>query len=440
MTTIVTDVPAGAGMEISATLFTRGKRKAEESLATGLTDQEPLETAKKIKRLKPEKGESIAPSATRPRSYIQFPTADCVLEADAQGTIEALQNILETEGLLQHMRVEFVHGPISKVRFQHGRAELAAISHKYSKIAPFFCNAKDYCFFKEEFEDQRPSLMGLSESPTSKRTLVRSLVDAADRHFAFAPARSPVEFTFEAGATDREHLEAAYRRFQGLCIGECHLDGNPKKFLIDNMEILRDLGVKTLFMEDYLYDTQQPLLDHYFETPDAKPPLLVKTFQDGWSEAYGFKAPYTYVDILRKAKSLGIRIVGIDTSAANEMGIGSSGKPNPMARLRAMNYVAQQIIDREKGEGKYLAFMGGLHAGTITQYDKDEPSRVAFTSTGMADLLQCPLIMVEDSRDGSEKPTLVNIARKDGGDPAWHEKHIHLLLVRPKGGIQEENL
>lgn len=400
------------------------KRKTEEVVV----DERWRDMPHKICRAGPE--------AAQPRSYVTFPRADTVLKAESGTAIEDLHNVLVDEGLLEHLKVEFIHAPTPMVRFQHSKDELAGLADKHVELYPFFGNGSDYCFSKESEEDTQPSMMGLSESPTAKRKLVRDLIEQADRYFATTPARSPVKFTFKKEATDVENLTAAYQKFQGLCIGETHFDVAPKKFLVDNMQVLRDLGVRTLFMEDYMYDVQQTLLDHYFETPGAEPPHLLEAYQERWDELYEFEAPYTYMDILRKAKQCGIRIVGIDTSVSNEIDSSLAGNPDPMARMRGMNFAAKQIIDREKGSGKYLAFMGQCHAATMTEYHKDEPKRVVRSSTGIADILQCPLINIEDAVDDDRELTLVNTDRQDESEPFWHEKHIHLYLLRRR----EENL
>lgn len=368
-------------------------------------------------------------SSPTQRSYIQFPRGDCVLQAKTATRIEKLRKVLEKEGLLPHLKFK-IEG--RRIFFQHSREELIALGEKYPKLIPYFSNNDRIpCFFRETVKVPRPSKKGLSESINPKIKLVRSLVQQANRYFQENPVSPPVNFTFKTDASDKENLQAVYKQFQGLCLGETHSDINPKKFLLENMETLRDLGVKTLFMEDFLYDTQQTLLDQYFQATDQ--PFLLQVFVEHWTATYGFPPLYGYEEILKKAKQCGIRIVGIDTSIANEVDTSEYGKKDPMERLRTMNFVAQQIIAKEKGDGKYLALMGSLHATTITQFFKNSSTRVAYTSPGMADLLQCPLIVIEDNENGQEKTPRVNISRIDNSEvPAWHEKHIHLHLQRSK--------
>lgn len=372
---------------------------------------------------KEEKGEATA----KKRSYIPFPRADCVLEADTDEIIDDLVAVLEEEGLSKILKYEIIDD--TTIRFQHSRDELEALVFVYPKLYPYFVDNYDWsCFFQEKYKYRHESINGLCESPTAKNKLVRAIVEQANRHFQASTAPSPVNFTFKADGTDRENLTAAYHRFQGVCAGEYHRDSCPKRFLIDYMETLRDLGVKTLFMEDFLYDVHQELLDHYFEKPFAEVPLILKACLE--DNPYEFESPYTLVDVLKAAKRCGIRIVGIDTSVANEVGTSDDGKPDPMERVKAMNFVAKQIIEKEKGDGKYLAFMGIAHAATITQYDRDVPSRVAFQSAGMADLLQCPLIFFKDTEDDEDPAQHVNVTTGSVTDKPWSIRHVHLELIR----------
>ena len=53
-----------------------------------------------------------------------------------------------------------------------------------------------------------------------------------------------------------------------FCVGENHSDQAPKKFLIENMRLLKEVGYEILFLEHLLYNsTLQDSLDFYFESP-----------------------------------------------------------------------------------------------------------------------------------------------------------------------------
>ena len=56
-----------------------------------------------------------------------------------------------------------------------------------------------------------------------------------------------------------------------------------------------------------------------------------------------------------------------------------------------MNFVAQQIIERERGDGKFIALMGYAHADTMEGVP------------GMSQILGCPNVLIRDSKENRTK-------------------------------------
>ena len=156
------------------------------------------------------------------------------------------------------------------------------------------------------------------------------------------------------------------QNFNGFIIGEIHSEKNSKKFLIDNMQQLKNEGVETLFLEFLPFDTLQHDIDAYLSGPPGvfmprSLELLLDEkdtgFEIGKNSPYGFKA------LVRAAKNAGIRVVGIETNASEKAGftdMGSTGSERTMG----LNFTAQEIIKREKGQSKFVALMGNTHATT----------------------------------------------------------------------------
>jgi len=167
--------------------------------------------------------------------------------------------------------------------------------------------------------------------------------------------------------------------YEGVVIGEYdHSSSSPKKFIIDNLNHLKKSGVRTLFMEHLLYDTMQADLDQYYEDVQNKKtkdmPQFIKCYlqkqdrgQRVSDEENGFYA------LVKAAVEAGIRVVAIDSS------VSYSEKTN---RIPALNYLSQKIINHEKGEGKWIAFVGGAH---LTNYD---------STMGIANIMGQPSVMV----------------------------------------------
>ncbi|QBR83102.1 hypothetical protein E3983_01250 [Legionella israelensis] len=102
---------------------------------------------------------------------------------------------------------------------------------------------------------------------------------------------------------------------QGIFINEIHHHQFPKRFIKENLDYFKELGIKTLFFEFLFYERHQLLLDEYFcSEHDELPPELAcyLNFKDKASGC-GFSG---YTDIVKAAKKAGIRIVALDSYAS----------------------------------------------------------------------------------------------------------------------------
>lgn len=190
----------------------------------------------------------------------------------------------------------------------------------------------------------------------------------------------------------KDLLQSIYSRFSGICIGEFHSDSSPKQFLVDHMEYLKtECNVKTLFLENILYDTSQNLLDEYFDSEEDTVPLLLKmrlSFLDDMLDSRRDKC--TYTDLVKAAKQAGIRIVALDATCAVLENDSESALKD---RIVGLNYVAPEIISRESEGGNYIALIGGLHgsAELDPRYFKGEEG-----PPGIAELIGVPFICIKD--------------------------------------------
>lgn len=189
----------------------------------------------------------------------------------------------------------------------------------------------------------------------------------------------------------------------GFCLGELHDQIEPKTYLIDQMQELKKLGVTTLFLEHFLYDTHmQELLDEYVQSEkDEFPPLLNRYLEKLKSDNFD------YSGVIRSAKLAGIRIVGIDTSISYEAGYSSFGGSSGPKRFFAMNYVANKIIRHEKGSGKFVALMGFYHGSRVI--DIREGGKTP--APGVADLLGVPFVVIEKGRVDTGQKNLCNVSK-----------------------------
>lgn len=180
-----------------------------------------------------------------------------------------------------------------------------------------------------------------------------------------------------------------------FCIGEAHRDIAPKRFLIENMKLLKERGYETLFMEHLFYDSaMQDSLDDYFQgsemTADLEDYLKrLNTGFDGPIEEHLSVSDYNFLTLVRSAKENGIKVVGIDTNESYLMGkteYGSHGEE----RMRGMNFVAQEVIKKESNSKKWVALMGNLHLGSCNNIP------------GVAQLLNVPSVDIYTKKDLAE--------------------------------------
>lgn len=404
-----------------------------------------------------------SPRASVARSYLPFVGGVRNLAFAKRGCAQELKELLERLGLLHQLNVEFpVVGTTSMVRFRHGYLELLSLTLKYPELWPFFWEMPKEkheltkqgvsCFGTDRYHYGKISMKGLYEACPESQTLMthsKDLVQKADRYFTgLKPLPLPVEciMSAESLSSDRKLLEEIFvtKGFQGVCAGEIHTERNSKAFIIDNLEAMRRMGVTTLFMESLLYDTMQPFLDDYYTSHSSVMPPMLAAYLEALDGGQSLTHPYTYTEIVRRAKEVGIRIVAIDTSVSHgtkeTKGIYGIERPELLEsfenRLKAMNYVAEQIIRHEKGPGKFIAFMGSHHAPTLhykeIEYEDEEDSYLSPNEKfipGLADLLRCPFIHISDVKDG---PPIArqNIASFKIPQRGWCYKHVHVSLKR----------
>jgi hypothetical protein len=162
---------------------------------------------------------------------------------------------------------------------------------------------------------------------------------------------------------------------ESLWAGEDHEDSAAKKFLVDNMLILKEAGYTTLFMEHLFYEDQGEL-DKYFATPHALIPPRTKASledqdqrirRDGISKERLQK--YCFTGVLAAAKAAGIRVVGIDERFEYRPSCQGTREEGVMrSRQESMNFLAHQIITREISLGrttKWIGFVGETHLKQI---------------------------------------------------------------------------
>jgi hypothetical protein len=247
------------------------------------------------------------------------------------------------------------------------------------------------------------------------RTLTRHAFERLAEYWASATGRS--------GRPDPERVNADLRRarptadgqpsaaadlsallqgHEGVSLGGTHSGSPFWRFTIDNMQMLRDQGVRTIYLESLRDDAYQAMTDEYLETPDAAVKRKLATFARDYDRANAL-GDRGMTALLRAAKHHNIKVKGIS-------GMPSRRVPGEDLYMRAarMNTYAEQVVRREQARadaGKYIMELGAKHetlhpapTNPITShgYQFSQPF------PGMSELLGIPPMRLEADTDSLE--------------------------------------
>ncbi|MFW0757950.1 membrane-targeted effector domain-containing toxin [Pseudomonas sp. H11T01] len=172
--------------------------------------------------------------------------------------------------------------------------------------------------------------------------------------------------SFIPTAKPKDIIKTIFNRSPGLVVGESHHSVGSKQFLIENMKVLRQQKVKTLYMEHLLTDFHQADLDVFNRTGVMSESLerYLKDLDVGHgTEPSG---QFTFEQVVRTAQKNRIRIQAID-SMASYRSTGIQGADINF-RQKMMNYFAHQVISADqiaRGPHRWVALMGNSHANTF---------------------------------------------------------------------------
>jgi hypothetical protein len=167
------------------------------------------------------------------------------------------------------------------------------------------------------------------------------------------------------------------------------------------MEKLKASGVTTIFLE-FLSEDDQKAIDRYLNSKEADvqlaPEVQAKVIDEENRPFSKANNGSGLGDVIRVAKQHGIRVVGIESEASTWLDFDPAMGHSGASRMIGMNYSAKKIIEREKGEGKYVALVGNTHTST----HKNVP--------GMSELLGVPNLLIFPKLKGQAVRTGFNIS------------------------------
>ncbi|MFJ2367197.1 membrane-targeted effector domain-containing toxin [Pseudomonas sp. NPDC087697] len=178
------------------------------------------------------------------------------------------------------------------------------------------------------------------------------------------PSRPEIP-SFIPTAKPKDIIKTLLNRSPGLVVGESHSGVGSKQFLIENMKVLRQQKVKTLYMEHLLTDFHQADLDVFNRTGVMSERLesYLNYLDEGFETDPG--GQFTFEQVVRTAQKNRIRVQAIDCLASyRSTGIQGAGIN---FRQKMMNFFAHKVISADqaaRGAHRWVALMGNSHVNT----------------------------------------------------------------------------
>lgn len=193
------------------------------------------------------------------------------------------------------------------------------------------------------------------------------LLADADQYLSEVVLPSRVELPdLTPNMSQRAFIQAVYGKAQGMVVGESHGMISGKRLIIDNLQTLKEQGVKTLYFEHLLSDLDGPDL----ATLNTRRTLSKGLKQELQIQDSGNHVPpgqpYTFLSVVEQASKVGIDVVAIDCAASYR--ISNMFYTGAAHRQRMFSYYASKVIQEHQaanGAHKWVALVGNSHANTF---------------------------------------------------------------------------
>jgi hypothetical protein len=222
-----------------------------------------------------------------------------------------------------------------------------------------------------------PGVLGYSESAAVKHfkpQVVGQRPPSSDPFADLLPPKTPASGSWEVPIKLPVNSEGRYlgkvsdvaaallAPNKGLFIGETHDEDNARRFVIDNMSMLRAQGVKVLFLEWFELKTQA-LLDAYQKatTPEAEDDAVKRIISclEGRPSWPGITSDF--IEMLKAAKSQGVSVHAIDDLQGPFASEGTLGR-DIVWRNQLWARTAQSVMQGYGTNDKFIMLGGFGHA------------------------------------------------------------------------------
>ncbi|MCD9875127.1 DUF4157 domain-containing protein [Streptomyces sp. NR30] len=223
--------------------------------------------------------------------------------------------------------------------------------------------------------------------------------------------------TADGAPSAANQLRALLDKHEGVILAGEHAQSKVWGFVIDNMQMLRDAGVRTIYLESIKRDdAYQSLVDDYLSSSSTELPPKLSVFAQSYDRSMTL-GDRGMVALLAAAKQHRMRVKSVNGRPARTM----AGEEMYMRAAR-MNTYAEPVVRREQareGAGKYIMELGGAHA-VLHPAPKNPPITshgVQFDQPfpGLAEMLGIPPMGLEEDEQSADRLRLQQ--RPDHGSP-----------------------
>jgi hypothetical protein len=181
---------------------------------------------------------------------------------------------------------------------------------------------------------------------------------------------------------------------EGAILGEDHGDDRHRRYISQNIRRLKARGINTIYNEHFR-DEHQPEIDQYLASRfwQSTPHNLDKFLT---AKDQGQTGPGTLRYMLEQARIHGVRIVGVDSLAAQADIVGpqSNSLRNTLMNQEAYARILNDQHNRN-GAG-YLLLVGAAHSNTHALDADTQNEHFTGGSPGLSQLLNIPAYQIDD--------------------------------------------
>ncbi|WP_434702867.1 membrane-targeted effector domain-containing toxin [Pseudomonas sp. Z1-12] len=159
-------------------------------------------------------------------------------------------------------------------------------------------------------------------------------------------------------------LESVYRACDGLVMGGAYNAIGARRLLMENMPVLKEQQVKTLYLENLITEYDQSGLDAFASNAEMSDTLRANLRRQDELQHQDPQSAHSLVSLVNAARQNGIRVQALDTSISFRDEL----RRHAPERAKNFKYIAHTVIEvdqRQRGPHKWVALVESAYANTV---------------------------------------------------------------------------